>query len=206
MSVDKLVFSTLVIVLLFGCTRSKFESQDQIWEYINDPAHGLKQELQANNYTISIYYKPKPLLILQELRINDSIQEISKLQSKYKNYDYFIIQYKKKDGIPMLDEERSKYSDLLRSIAYRFQDYAFIKKGDYSKIPPVDFSYFPTFNLRDQLELLLVFRNDHYQGLEKVGIHIRDVGFGIGDQIFEFDIDKIKNIPEYNWKIDQLKN
>ncbi len=185
-------------MLLVAACSSKTVSMDELKKYPFDSSHGLIQESNRGGAKVEVYYKPKELVLRQELNNADHKGEVE-TRKKMDSLDYFVFRLSR-NGHEIENDyanDPEMFNKVVDYLSFSFGNGVYlIHRKD--TMPILDFSYARMFGASDASQLLTVFKSDLKTRTGKVTICFDDTLLGTGLSSFEFEIQDIKNIPPLN--------
>ena len=189
------------LLLLVGCTPKKL-TIEKLNKYIGDESNGLIQKQLVGDFNFTLTYKPRDLMIWQDLngvRIKDD-STISKIAEKYKDYDYYTLNISI-DGNDILNHGSASmemFSQNLQKLSFRMAEYTYAITEKKDTIQLADF-YFPRlYGMGGSTQILLAYNKVKNTG-EYIDVHLNDIGIGTGRQIFRFKNEDINRIPSLDF-------
>ena len=161
-----------------------------------NPEHGLIQKVEKGNTVLEMYYKPKELIIAQELSTHPTDDEKKSLASTYDSLDYFVLRLSrnKQEIENSYASDPAQFTEVLSYLSYYIgSDLYMIQQQD--TLPILDVVYARTFGAMDATNLMAVFNSNLAAKSGKTTVYFNDTRFGTGLNEFVFDTDKIKSIP-----------
>lgn len=181
----------LFFVFLFvnSCKQRSFNEKEYI-KYINDPKNGFLNETKAGDVTIKLLHKPSCLFAY-----DDS-------SNQYSNYLYFNLSYttNDKDILMYNINAFNDYSERVNILSYRMSQYITLLTDKSDTVNIVDAFFERTYGMTNETNVLFAFDKDKtLNNTNKYfSIYLKDIGLGIGDQVFRFKKNKIKLPPKLN--------
>lgn len=186
---------------MVSCTAKK-QSEEQIQQYMHTPSNGLIQEDSINGIKISVQNKPVALIVAQELRgaevVNDSIQEA--VQKQFADNLYFNLNLSIGDKDPLLySGNLSNFSSMLQTMAFQMDQFVFLTTSDKDTIPVADFIYPRMYGMGAGSSIMFAFSKEKIKARghdpEKISFHLLDFGMNTGNRKYEFEMEDIQDVP-----------
>jgi len=196
---QKTLILFLAIVSLLACTRKKFTTTDELWEYLKDPENQYIQNKNINGIDFSLLYKPNDLLVDQELggKTEDSL--ISKFRNKYKDYLYFTLSMSKNNHelLSHMARDRQKFGAMVNELAFGMNQKVHVYTPAKDTLPMTDFVYPRMYGMSGNTSILFVYpKREKDLKQEYLNFTIQDLGFYTGEVKFKVPTDIIKNEPK----------
>ena len=197
----KKVFTGLVIAislecLAWGC-RAKWLSEADMKKYPNDPANGLMQRVEKGEFLLEMCYRPKDLIVSQDLDDPKDITRRKETLQRLDSMDYFVLRLSR-DGHEIetdfaTDDER--FNEVINYLSfYISRDIFMVHEKDTIRL--ADLGYARTFGSDRATSLLAVFKSNLKSKKGNTSIYFDDAMLGTGLSEFEFKIKDIKDIPQ----------
>lgn len=187
---NPLLLIALLISTLCSCKPS-VSSKTELIEYINKPENELSVVKELNDIKVSCSYYPVSLLN-QQLKENVN-------KNKKTEYIYFNISFSKDDKELLKQLEYSLYSEMVQVLSFRMSNYISILGNTQQPLVPVDCFFQNTYGLSQANELLVVFNKKDLEEQAVLKLQIMEFGLGLGNQIFEFNNQKIEEIDQITY-------
>lgn len=186
-----------VFALAVGCKEPTSLSKEELTNYISDYSNGLYQSKTVNGILVEISYRPTDLLVAQELGNNrqkgDSIVNI--LRKKYMGNYYFVLSFSRNGNEALHSIMGPEYGELVQILSFRMGSFVDLtSKTD--TVALSDYYMDRTFGMASATSVLLVFERSKFGKTEQISLHIREFGLGIGNLRFNFDSEKLQNVPK----------
>jgi hypothetical protein len=190
------LFSVLLLLILLACHSKKMLSKEELVQYPLDPEHGLIQKVKKGNTQLEIYYKPKDLILDQQMAGVQDEREIAKIKSDLDSVDYFVVQLSRdeKEIENTYASDPNRFNEVINYLSYyAAKDFKMITSSD--TLPVLDLAYTRTFGSTHVTNILAVFNSGLHYRKGKAKIVFDDTVLGTGVSEFEFNINDIKNTP-----------
>jgi hypothetical protein len=190
---------TIVVLLTGACKHTeKSMTREQLVKYINNKENGLVQEQEVNGISTRVSYQPAQMLVAQELEGEQKkdTATIKELESKYKDYYYFLLKYSKdgKEAIRQLGDF-SRYSDMVQVLSFNMQRFVNATTPQKDTLPLADYLFDQTYGMSDGNTILLSFEKAKLQNSKTIDINIAECGFKTGNLKFRFEKEQIEKTP-----------
>lgn len=191
-----------VLLVATGCTQGPV-TPEELQSYVIDPDHGLKKSIEVNGFRVDVTYRPRDLMVAQELRaIKDAdTSVISKLRRQYEPYHYFVLSLSHNDK-EVLNQlgDRQLYSDMLQRLAFQMRDYTAMTIGG-DTLDVSDYQMDRTYGQSASNNILFAFPKAGAISNSDIRFHLKEFGLGIGTQVFVFNPSDIEAAPnvEFTW-------
>src|SRR6185312_2947060 len=106
----------LASLLGFGCRRASLVNKATLLSYIHEKEHGLIQENNSAGIVYSLRYKPRDLVMLQDLQCDPNSNRDS-LKAMYSDCLYFVLSISQ-DSTEIFGRLREDYASLLKKISF----------------------------------------------------------------------------------------
>ncbi len=190
----------LFVLLLLGCAKWGQYTEAELKAYLGDPDNGVVREKKVGTVKVSAQYRPTDLLVAQELRSTDTTpEEISRLKDRYGPYHYFILNMVSQDD-HVLDMSKVGYpafSDLLQTLAFRMDQYAYLTTSEKDTIPVADFIFPRMYGSMKSTALLFSFSREGMKrrNYEWIELNMKEFGLRTGPMKFRFKRSSLDAIP-----------
>jgi hypothetical protein len=186
-----LIFSAL---LLLSCNPKPL-SREALNAYVLDVENGLRKIIEKNGVKLDLSYRPKDLVIAQEVASNDPDQWKA-VSLRLDSLDYFILRLSRNGkeietsyaGVPAA--YTSVISYLSDGIAHDIQ-----LKVQGQVIPLESVAFVPSFGSSNTTSLLLIFKSNLKTRSGDILLIFNDQKFGTGLNEFSFENQPVKNVP-----------
>jgi hypothetical protein len=187
------LFGICLLLFCISC-RGPIKSREVLLDYINDPAHGLKQIREINTIKAVLTYKPWQLLTpsMRQLKTSTPVSG----GFNYNNKLFFVLSLSADQKELLRQLEYGQYSEMVQLMSFRMPDYIKVKTDLGKEYIPENCILQQTYGLANSNSLLIIFKNNELLSSKQLHIKIREFGLNIGNMNFVFDSDNIKNIPE----------
>jgi hypothetical protein len=194
----------IIISLLSACGTPEFLSEKELKTYVRDCENGVSKERSFKGYKIKVTYRPSDLLIAQETRgetVVDSV-ELTKLDNKYHPYYYFLLSLSRnnKEAEYQTGGGHGQFSELVQTLAFRMSDYVNLTTSAQDTIPVGDYIYPRTYGMSDASTLMFAFNREKIKNQEWVQFNMKELGLGIGNMNFRFDVAKLEKTPKIKFE------
>lgn len=183
---------------LLACTKDRITA-DQLRAYMLDEKNGLIKSKLNGRITVKAQYKPKDLVLLQEMGGSTAEEKWQHAVSRFDSLDYFVLSFSNEDK--ELENQYAANQDKLSSIVSYLgggmsKDLLLITGRD--TINVLDIGYARTYGSLTASSALLVFKS--YIGkrddLKDVRLIFSDEEIGVGYCEFVFKANDLHDIPE----------
>jgi len=189
------LYTIFFMLVISGCTPDYITLED-LKKYPMEADHGLMQRIEKGNTLLEMYYKPKDLIIAQELAPNATDKEKESVSKTYDSLDYFVLRLSRKGQ--EIENSYASYPEQFNQVIsylsyYIGPDIYMIHQQD--TVPVLDVVYARNFGAIDATNVMAVFKSKLTTQSGKAKVYFNDSRFGTGLNEFVFDTDKIKSIP-----------
>jgi hypothetical protein len=193
-----LVFAvTILSTWIIGCKSSHVGKEDLL-KYVQDKEHGLVHKITSNGIGMRVSYHPKELLVLQELRGNNKLNEkqLEAARKKYSGQEYFMMGLSRNDK-EVIRELGSfdRYSDMLQVLSFQMADKITLVSENKDTIPIKDYVFQQTYGMSSENTLLFVFDASKLNKASTWTMHVNEFGLGTGNQKFVFRRHDVERMP-----------
>ena len=201
----KVPFFLLLISLCFvSCSKQKtFDSEDELWEYLNDPDNGYKQSKNVNNIDFSLLYKPTDALVAQELGEKTSDSLVKLLREKYNKHLYFTLSMSKnnKELLSVIPSNKNEFGAMVNQLAFGMSEKVHVYTQSKDTLVLKDYVYPRMYGMTTNTSILFVYEmNEKHSKEEYLNVSIQDFGFQIKNVKFKIPTKIIKNQPKLLFK------
>lgn len=188
----RLLFIALVAALASCSNGVRSLERNELMRYASDTPNGLTVATVKDGFQLKMMYKPKDLILDQNLT-RPSSQSLDSLRAVLKEYDYFILQLSK-DGREIEHYVADNQNALNQYLNSAIGNDLFLVAGNDTTY--IDQTvYAPSFGSSTHTSVLIIFKSDLNERDHDFTIVFNDSFFRSGHSSFEFDIDNIKRIP-----------
>jgi len=193
-------YTTLCLLLvlgLAGCTPTELNEQD-LTAYITDQSNGVSQQQQASGFNVTVTYRPTDLLVAQHLGKKAYTQAmVDSLRGHYSQYYYFIIGLSKdnKEALYQMEQGFEAFSDMVRTLAFRMDQYTYLTLPEADTIPTADFIFPRTYGSGTATNIMVVFNRKKVASANWVDVNLQEFGLQTGHLKFRFETGDINSVP-----------
>lgn len=188
-------FTSIFILILAGCAK-EVSNSEELLAYTLDVSNGVSQKTEIGNVSVSVSVRPSDLMMARELQNNPD--DIDKVTRKYQDQVYFLLSYSKegRDILRSGVSGQGDYSQKLHELSFNMNQYVHLIAGN-DTIPVYDYIYQNMFGASHSTDVLFAFRKqDISKSTPVIEFVLKDIGFGIGKQVFTFQQEDIERIPQ----------
>lgn len=188
-------FTSIFILILAGCAK-EVSNSEELLAYTLDVSNGVSQKTEIGNVSVSVSVRPSDLMMARELQNNPD--GIDKVTRKYQDQVYFLLSYSKegRDILRSGVSGQGDYSQKLHELSFNMKQYVHLIAGN-DTIPVYDYIYQNMFGASHSTDVLFAFRKqDISKSAPAIEFVLKDIGFGIGKQVFTFQQEDIERIPQ----------
>jgi hypothetical protein len=196
--------SKWIILFLFsgwlGCSQQPI-TLEELKSYPLIEANGILKSHKKGEVQLAMYYKPKDLLIAQELRIDANRERLEELKAQYDSLDYFILKISK-NGQEIENSYASNPEQFEKAVNYLSGSLGqkIVMINDRDTIPVLDVVYVRSFGATKATQVMPVFKSNLSARSGTVRVLFNDDYLGTGLSQFDFEIRNIKKIPKLNFE------
>ncbi len=198
------------MMMCLSCTKD-FHSEQEMYEWINDPENGLVKERITGDIKIRAKYLPPEVLVYRELSRNPgySQQEKDSLFAYYRYTRTFILEIgtAKKDEDIMFNKihEVEEFQLRARQLNFYMGEYLSLMTGK-KEYPPTLTNLENTYGMSTSRNIIVVFspenKKNELMEADKLTLKFDDEIFSTGINHFVFNKKEIDNIPAIKfWKL-----
>lgn len=183
-------------VVLCYCKPKSIQA-DQLSSYVEEKENGLAKEIIVAETSLKLTFKPAVQLALQELKGNSACDSLlPEFTKKYTGYKHFVMTYSAdgKDPVYKGSHSQQTFSERLQKLAFHVGDYVYAVSGT-DTIPLADSYFLNQYGMGGAAQVLLVFSAQKSKESD-IKVCVKDMGFGLGFQYFDFKEKDLDNIPE----------
>jgi hypothetical protein len=150
-----------------------------------------------DNVNLQLSYKATDLIVEQELEGNSNADTsiVSMLREQYGKYAYFVLNLSSNTG-NLLYQDMAYFNERLQNLSYRMDQYVYLTTSSEDTIAVADYNYPRMFSHSTSLSLLFAFERERIKETKWIDFHLKESGFGFGNQRFRFETKKIQNTPK----------
>nr|AGM16421.1 putative lipoprotein precursor [uncultured bacterium] len=191
-----LAFICLFISLFTSCSEKRTLSEEELRLYVQNPENGLISKVEKNGALVELSYRPKELIIAQEVGYADPIKWEGE-EKRLDSVEYFILRLSK-NGDEIENgyvSEPEKYNTILNYLNGPVS-------GDLrlyvsNRVVKAESAIFvPSFGSGTATSVMVLFRQNLAEIDESFSVVYDDSILGLGRCEFSFAADAIKNIPK----------
>lgn len=191
------VGATLWLACLVGCTTPSLD-EPALQAYVQDPAHGLTQQVEAGPVSVTCTYRPTDLLVAQELSQATPTVSIDSLRRSYAGKTYFALSLAQ-NGVEIENRYLPDAQAFTQALAYLSTGIAadvFLVTPARDSIAALAAIYPRQYGITGRSTVLLVF--DTQQLNLRQGFHLtfRDQQLGLGTLRFPFAAADLQALPK----------
>jgi len=185
--------------ILSNCV-DKYVSKDELKVYPLNVKNGVIKSVDKSGIQIDVYFRPKDLIIAQELTPPVSKAELSKIKAQYDSLDYFILRLARngKEIENRFISDPDRFSNVVSYLSGALAERVYLVL-ERDTIPALDAIYARTFGATSATQVMLIFKSDLMHRNGEVKLFYDDNFFGTGLNEFQFAIKDIKRIPRLNF-------
>ncbi|PHS08073.1 MAG: hypothetical protein COA88_07205 [Kordia sp.] len=187
-----------------SCSNNEtFESEQELWGFIKDPANEYTQNKSINNVDFQLLYKPTDLLVQQELgdKVSDSL--IGKLRNKYNKQLYFSLSMSSnnKELLSSLPKNRAEFGIMVNDLAFGMKEKVYLINQQKDTIMMLDYVYPRMYGMSKSTNILFVFnKNEDKIKSEYLNFTLSNMNIETGDVKFKIPTKIIENQPKLSFK------
>lgn len=196
---DLSLFLILIGVAFSNCADS-YISKDDLKAYPLSVKNGLIKSIDKSGIQIDVYYRPKDLIIAQELTLPVNETKINTIETQYDSLDYFMLRLSKngKEMESSFAGNPERLSEVVSYLSSSIADRVYMVL-EQDTISTLDAIYDRTFGATTTTQIMLIFKSNLKDQNGEVKLFYDDNFFGTGLCEFHFDIKRIKRIPRLNF-------
>lgn len=184
----------LLMFFFLSCGKEQM-SREALNVYVLDASHGLKKTIQKGSITIEVVYRPKDLIIAQEVGLNDAglwTETAKRLDS----LDYFILRLSEngKEIESNYAADPSRFTQVTGYLSGAISQDIHLRVED-TTIPVETVAFIPAFGTSTATSMLMVFKSDLLRKDGTASVIFDDKMLGTGYNQFDFDMNHIKDVP-----------
>jgi hypothetical protein len=187
----------LSALLVCSCTPNSYLPMDQLKSYPLDKENGLYQSTQVGEVLIEVIYRPKDLIIAQEVDLVTDDKQWVAQEKKLDSVDYFVLRLSRGgDEIEnVYAGNEARYQQVVSYLSGRIGSDLSLKRGD-ETIEIEGLAFAPTFGGSNASSILLIFKS-HISKVERdFFVEFDDSQFGTGLNSFSFHANAVRNCPK----------
>ena len=189
-----LLISFLGLQMIISCGERRL-SLTELKAYATEPAHGLIQRSERDGITFELIYRPKELIVQQNVEsINDP--QWDSVASQLKSFDYFVMRISKdkREIEASFAGDPSSYTKVTNYLNGTIGgDLSLVVDNETIKTSEVLFS--PTYGMAGASSILVVFNSELADRDSDFTVVLNDTQFGTGRHEFDFEAQAIHSIP-----------
>ena len=197
------IFLLLISLCFVSCSKQKtFDTEEELWEYLNDPDNGYKQSKTVNNIDFSLLYKPTDALVVQELGEKASDSLVKLLREKYKKYLYFTLSmsHNNKELLSVIPNNKNEFGAMVNQLAFGMGEKVHVYTQSKDTLVLQDYIYPRMYGMSNNTTMLFVYPRDNSQLKEPyLNLTIEDLGTQTGEVKFKIPTIIIKQQPKLSF-------
>jgi hypothetical protein len=193
---DRLLFFLLAF-LICSCEPHSYLPMDQLKSYPLNKENGLYQSAQVGAILIEVIYRPKDLIIAQEVDvINDDTQWVAQ-ERRLDSVDYFVLRLSRSgDEIEnMYAGREARYQQVISYLSGGIGSDLSLKRGN-ETIEIEGLAFAPTFGGSNASSVLMIFKSYLSKVERDFSVEFNDSQFGTGLNSFRFKAKAIGSCPK----------
>jgi len=197
------IFLLLISLCFISCSKQKtFDTEEELWVYLNDADNGYKQSKKVNNIDFSLLYKPTDALVVQELgeKAPDSLVKL--LRKKYKKYLYFTLSMSrnKKELLSTIPKNKNEFGAMVNQLAFNMDKKVHLYTQSKDTLALQDYVYPRMYGMSNTTTMLFVYPRDNTQLKEPyLNLTIEDLGTQTGEVKFKIPTTIIQQQPKLSF-------
>jgi len=195
------IFAT---VFILSCNRHKtFDSEKELWVYLNDIDNEYKQSKNINNIEFSLLYKPTDVLVTQELGEKASDSLVNVLRKKYDKYLYFTLSMSSsnKELLSTVPKNKNEFGALVNQLAFNMGENVHVFTQSKDTLVLQDYVYPRMYGMSNSTSMLFAYLKDEKQLEETyLNLTINDLGIQTGEVKFKIPTSIIKQQPKLSFE------
>jgi hypothetical protein len=185
-----------LLVFLAACGQKQLTlSQEELMKYVLNPENGLSTTIDKEGVKLQVHYRPKDLIVLQNLT-QSSKAEIDSIRNSLSEYDYFILGLSR-DGREIETAyagDQAKYTSVVQYLgAGVSENIHLINERD--TVALYEALYIPHYGSSNMTSILLIFKGGVVKDDDRIKIVFDDPVFGTGKTEFDFEVNKLTRAP-----------
>jgi hypothetical protein len=186
----------LLAIVTVACDGRQQLSLSELKTYPLDPANGLVQTVGNNGFNFEMIYRPKDLIIEQNVGIQRGPLWDS-LAAQLKTYDYFVLRISRdrKEVETFFAGDPASYSGVVNYLNGAIANDITMYVGD-ETMPVSDALFAPSYGMSDASSIMLTFNSNLLDRKSDFTIVFEDSKFGTGRHEFSFEFASIDEIPQ----------
>jgi hypothetical protein len=165
-------------------------SKKEFIDYINNPKNELTDIKTKHTYTLQLSYKPKA--ILKRLEIVDNTVE----------YFLLTISDNGEEILTRFASNKTLFNKISDHLNFNMVNSIHLKLND-QKIKPLSCFHQATYGMADKTSILISFSIENGIPNKSLTIVLDEIGLDIGEQKFEINYNKIKELSNINLSEDE---
>ncbi len=193
----KLKLHYFFLILSFISCNKEAQSVQELIDYCNQPANGLRSNYVEDEYRFEVIYRPVEIIVLQEVKSLSLMgQQIDSVRQLFNGIDYFLLRMQKKGTEVETSFARDpiRFGEVNTYLATKVgRDIKLVHAGD--TILTKATIHTRTFGSSQSTDLLIAFESSLKSKSGEFEVLFDDKIFGTGLHAFDFEINNIKSIP-----------
>jgi hypothetical protein len=186
----------IILCLLTACgQKQQTLSQEELKAYVLNPENGLSKTITKEGVKLFMQYKPKDLIIRQNLNTNNKT-EIDSLRKALAGYEYFVL------GLSKNEREiegayagnAAKYASVVQYLSSGISENIHLISNK-DTVDIYETLYVPGYGSSGATSVLLIFKEGYTKEDDEIKIVLDDYAFGTGKTEFAFDVNVLTHAP-----------
>ena len=196
------IFTTLLIISTFSsCTNKTFSNKEDLLAYIYNSNNDYISSKTFDGIKVTALYKPKDLLINQEIYKEITADELVVLRNKYKDYIYFQINF---EDILNKTNSNNRLEDrkFFESFNFKMKELISLYSSNNEELKLIEYISPRSFGIDRKRSVLLAFENNlnALKNSSYVTLRLNDFGLLNRSLRFKISTSKILNEPTLKFK------
>lgn len=199
MKIDSKIWFLLCGFILLSCQQKKFESKEELIDYLSNPENGYFFKKSVNGYDFSLMYRPTDLLVEQELGNKTTTQvTVDSLREKYNKYLYFNLSMSRNNQelLSTAPKNRNEFGAMVNQLAFGMGNKVHLFTASKDTIPLADYIYPRLYGMGNATTMMFVYpRDKKITNTDFLNFTVEDLGLYTGEVKFKIDRKKIYKQP-----------
>jgi hypothetical protein len=187
------------VIFLLGvicCTRHSV-TDDDLADFVREPENGLLQSVKKGEMSLEACYKPRELVLKQQLKgLTDPVEK-QRLEKGIDTLDYFVLRLAR-SGKEIERSYSSSPDQFTKAVNYLSnsltKDLFILQNGD--TLLPLDVVFVRAFGVADGTTVMAVFATDLKRRTGSANLVFDDHFFDSGVTTFHYEISDLKKLPK----------
>lgn len=191
-------FILCLVLLVSSCTKT-FDTQEEMYTYIQDEDNGYHYKKTVMGVDYVLQYRPTDLLVKQELGDQTDARQVESLRKKYGKYIYFNLSMSKnkQELLNGLGHDKAKFGQMVNDLAFGMEEKVHLYTPEKDTLAMADFIYPRMYGMSGATTIMIVYpRESTFLNKDYLNFVIEDLGLDTGDVKFKLNNQSLQKEPQ----------